>query len=398
MEQKDKKVSDTISNWNDWKKTFIDEIQRLISFLDTNKFFLKKIGIENDELLKKLTILINSVELIDEADYYNSFSYCKILFSSIQSLYSKLIFIARLDLSDSEISNICCDISSIINNITALQSVTHYYQERRTYNSEEYYKQEMAKLSQLKREYEKELSQTKAKAHNLTNTTEKQAVELKAKEDLISAANNKIKEIEAELANKKKIDDIQSEWKAKISETFEGLSSYLNPVNEEGNRLKKLYQNYSYLVVFLIICLIVSETISIWHYLLLPDSNQNIQGLFKNCLPLYIPIPLTGALLWVSITQMNRAQRQLVVIANHIYDVTYIEGLLLSINALTPNVDVAVKRIGDAIDKLLDNHLNINANFNMKEDYIRKEEMKDNVSLDSILKILMQIKGIVDKK
>ena len=108
---------------------------------------------------------------------------------------------------------------------------------------------------------------------------------------------------------------------------------------------------------------------------------------FFNYLPFYIPIPITGVLLWVFIVQMNRAQRQMVMLVENIHNVEYIEGLLLSLNTLSPSIENAVKRINEAIDRLLTNHLSIK-DATINEESILKEEKKDLVPLDTVLKLL----------
>ena len=84
---------------------------------------------------------------------------------------------------------------------------------------------------------------------------------------------------------------------------------------------------------------------------------------------------------------MNRAQRQMVMLVENIHNVEYIEGLLLSLNTLSPSIENAVKRINEAIDRLLTNHLSIK-DATINEESILKEEKKDLVPLDTVLKLL----------
>lgn len=55
---------------------------------------------------------------------------------------------------------------------------------------------------------------------------------------------------------------------------------------------------------------------------------------------------------------MNRAQKQLVILANQLYEIEYIEGLLLGLNTLSIDVKDSMTKINNAISRLIDNHIN----------------------------------------
>ena len=74
--------------------------------------------------------------------------------------------------------------------------------------------------------------------------------------------------------------------------------------------------------------------------------------------PMVLPVPLAVGLLWGFITQMNRAQKQLVILANQLYEIEYIEGLLLGLNTLSIDVKDSMTKINNAISRLIDNHIN----------------------------------------
>lgn len=119
---------------------------------------------------------------------------------------------------------------------------------------------------------------------------------------------------------------------------------------------------------------------------------------WKDFFVLFLPIPLTGGLLWAFITQMNRAQRQLIILANQIHEIEYIEGVLISINSLSVDINDSIKRINLAIEKLLENHLHLNhTKSNYNEESIVKEENKDMVPTDLIIKILKELKSVSPK-
>ena len=69
------------------------------------------------------------------------------------------------------------------------------------------------------------------------------------------------------------------------------------------------------------------------------------------------------------------------------------EGLLLSLNALSTNIEDAVVKINESVNKLLDNHLSFESEFYSKDN----EDMQSgisNVTIESLMKLLEQIKSL----
>ena len=68
------------------------------------------------------------------------------------------------------------------------------------------------------------------------------------------------------------------------------------------------------------------------------------------------------------------------ILAKHIHEIRYIEGLLLTINTLSPNINDSTKRVNVAIDRLLENHLNKSSYTGIiNEENILAEEKKDSI-------------------
>jgi len=204
-------------------------------------------------------------------------------------------------------------------------------------------------------------------------------------------ANRKLIELRTELEIKKRLEDAKENWKQNIDETFNVLKTYLKPIEDEQSRLKFLFWLYSIMSGLIVVLIIVIEIyaihkISLWAKF--PD--------FKKYITIYLPLPIAGALLWGFIYQMNRAQRQLIVIAKSIHKVEYVQGLLLSINKLAPTVEDGIIRINGALDKLINNHLN-EKEVNTEEDII-KEEKKDVVPVETLIRLLKEVKGVVGKE
>ncbi len=97
-------------------------------------------------------------------------------------------------------------------------------------------------------------------------------------------------------------------------------------------------------------------------------------------------------------TSLTRTQRQLVILAKHIHEIRYVEGLLLTINTLSPDINDSTKRVNVAIDRLLENRLNESSNTGIiDEENMLVEEKKDSVPIDIVLKLLKEAKGIITK-
>lgn len=257
------------------------------------------------------------------------------------------------------------------------------------------YENQLRELSQTKKQLEVTLQSLEENRRSLDEKMIEQEEELRIKENDINETKIRLKELsdklaiaEKELSEKKKREDAQVEWEKKISETFGTLTIYLRPIEKEHRRIRFLHNGYKFASVLLIALLILLEIVIYIHLL----EEENMPKLI-DYLPFYAPIPLCGALLWAFITQMNRTQRQMVNLAKYIHSVKYVEGLLLSLNALSTNIEDAVVKINKSVNKLLDNHLSFESEFYSKD----SEDMQSgisNVTIESLMKLLEQIKNL----
>lgn len=175
--------------------------------------------------------------------------------------------------------------------------------------------------------------------------------------------------------------------------TFEELTKCLSPIKHEHTRLNRLFWIYSILTSLVVIVIVSLET-----YIFCKLHNSVVFPEWKNYVAAITPIPVFGGLLWAFIIQLNRTQRQLLVLAKHIHEIKYIEGLLLSMNSLSLDINDSTKRVNKAIDQLLENHLNGKINTNtLTEEQVINEEKKDLVPIDIVLKLLKDSKGLVGK-
>lgn len=102
-----------------------------------------------------------------------------------------------------------------------------------------------------------------------------------------------------------------------------GLDEAIKDLKDEKSRLEDIYNNYLWG------CRIVFGALLAWEsfliFTLYPQLSFNN---WKNYIPLYLPLPLLGGLLWVCIYQMNKAQRQMVMLASMLQRFRYKDSLL----------------------------------------------------------------------
>ena len=89
---------------------------------------------------------------------------------------------------------------------------------------------------------------------------------------------------------------------------------------------------------------------------------------------------------------MNRAQRQLIQIANVLYHIDYVEGLLLAINQVSVDVNSASEKIGVILDYLIKNYMP--TSDRLSEQSLDTEISKDKINLHAFLNIAKEVKEV----
>lgn len=267
------------------------------------------------------------------------------------------------------------------------------FEKHAVYNSEEFYHKQIEELEKQKKDLQKFL----VHQQNLQGKSKEEIAlhkkEIEEKEIELIKAKEQIKNFQKELEDKKKQENAIIEWNSKIKTTFTELTNYLSPIKDEHNRLNIMFWIYSGLIIISIVFIAILE-IKIFCKL-----NQTTDfPEWKNYFAAIVPIPILGALLWAFIIQINRTQRQLIIIAKHIHEIRYIEGLLLSLNSLSHDINDSAKRVNMAIERLIDNHLSSSSKEILNEESILKEESKDVVPYELVVKLLKDLKDITNKQ
>jgi hypothetical protein len=332
----------------------------------------------------KLRKIIENIIVGSETDFKNlKEEFAQFIFKYIEPLHDKLFELVGGKYGKFGKNVLNKEIDIIIEEYEKFESYYIFPQisQEHSINSYKYYEDKIEELEKKEIELKERLEIV-----NEINQEEVYSAKFEAEE-----ANKKLIELRKQLEQKQKQDDAKSNWESNINSTFEFLKDYLKPIKDEQRRLNVLFWVYLVMSTLLVIAVIIIECIAVCHIGSMPNLPD-----FKTYILIYLPLPVAGALLWGFIYQMNRAQRQLVAIAKSIHKVEYVQGLLLSINKLAPTVEDGIIRINAALDKLINNHLN-EKEVNTEEDII-KEEKKDVVPVESLIKILKEVNKVVGKE
>lgn len=238
-----------------------------------------------------------------------------------------------------------------------------------------HYYAELVKAQNKLNEKEKELREALEKKKELEVTRR----ELTEQQKLVAqykAEQQKAKEKESAIEN----------WKVKIKTAFGVLNDPINKLVDEHKRLEWLYNVYKWSSTVLVFFLIIIEIV-VYVKIVCSDTYPT----WDQYLPMALPVPITLGLLWGFITQMNRAQRQMVVLSNKIHEIKYTEGLLQALNTLSVDIGESMSKINDAISHLIDNHLRNMDSMRLDEKDLSKIEKQNALPIEQIPELIKLI-------
>lgn len=242
------------------------------------------------------------------------------------------------------------------------------------YNSENFYTKQIQELQEKERLLNIELSALKQKS-----------AEHAKKEKELDNIKEQIKNSIAEKDELRKKLDARENMKERISTAFIELKKHISPLKKEEKRLNWMFYAYAALCVFVLGILVYFEL----SYLSKWEGAKN----WIDYLPYYVPVPIVGGLLWVFIYQMNRVQRQLIQVANVLYHIDYIEGLLLAINLVSADVNSASEKISHVLDNLIKNYMS--TPDSLSEQSLDAEISKDNINIHTFINLAKEIKDVI---
>lgn len=282
--------------------------------------------------------------------------------------------------------------SVIDSDIISSESDSSIYEKDYMLNSKHFYNEKIEEINKEKEELTNQVNSIKEILNTTTGESKKIRADLEKKEQELKHSINLIKKYELEKLQYEKINDAKDEWEGKIIKAFENLKKYIKPIKDEHRRLGFLFWGYLGISVVIVLCLFIIEYI-------ICCKIEAVEGFptWETYLSLILPIPIAMGGLWGFVTLMHRVQRQLVILAKQIHEIEYVEGLLLTTNTLSTNINESMSKVNLAIEKLLENHLNYDGSTLTEELLLEKEEKKDAMPYEEVLKLVEKVAGMVSK-
>lgn len=348
---------------------------------------MKRFTIGVEDLTKDNTINL-CASLIKQIEQRND----QTLFLDI---YSRLLYLQRRLIADNNYSHklieraflLCTVLEDILTNddninIDDINKIKQSFDELFIFyqlpllNSSDFYAKEISKLESQIENYKKKLDEHGEETESETVLKEK-----------ITELESSIETLKTEKETVEKQNEAISNWKTKITEAFQGLKGPIGKLQQEHNRLKILYKIYGITSTALVLLLITIEIVVCYKI-----NNTVLYPNWEQYWTMVLPVPVAIGLLWGFITQMNRAQRQMVVLARQIYEIEYIEGLLQALNTLSVDIGESMSKINEAISRLIDNHLRNMDGMHIDETLLQKLEMQDALPYEKIPELIKLLK------
>ncbi|MDY3068927.1 MAG: hypothetical protein SOR57_04580 [Parabacteroides sp.] len=181
---------------------------------------------------------------------------------------------------------------------------------------------------------------------------------------------------------KKRQDQIRNDWNTNIENAFKALNDGAKSINDEYKRVQDSFYLYKYGLVIDIILL------GIYILFLIYFCLKNKPAEYIEFVPYHLPLLFFATLIWVCVSQMNKAQRQLIAFSDKIYRIKYLEGSLKGLNYVETNKGTLAQKTTEVLSRIIDKHLNESFK-SMDEKTIIKEEKKDNNEDINVIRIMV---------
>lgn len=215
--------------------------------------------------------------------------------------------------------------------------------------------------------------------------------------DEMDELRKSLKNIESQILSMRKERDeaqkesqIEKNWDEKILQAFTSLKECTEAIEQQMDIASQEYKRITNIIYVLCVIVLV-WLISIYKAIFITQIYFNSWISF---LPYYLPIPLFIVVFWVLIVQKNRANKLGITLSNEIYQIRYMEGLLLATNKLSINSETSISRINKAIDIMIESYLHQVERSGIDEnsiEKIEKKEMNSNKYMQIIDKLLEKI-------
>ena len=196
--------------------------------------------------------------------------------------------------------------------------------------------------------------------------------------------NNKIVVLKSNLTamkdmarTKRETDDMTKALGNRMKPLSVDIENATKEITEERERLESIIKMYSHIIEVVIGAVLVWESILIWR--IYPTLSYTS---WINFIPFYLPIPLFAGLLWMSIYQVNRAQRQMMTLANKLHRMKYSDSLLKTSVSLYADIRKNEQHVAALIDNMIEQ---MKKPDNVEES---KEQSETSIPIDKIVELI----------
>jgi len=211
-------------------------------------------------------------------------------------------------------------------------------------------------------------------------------------EKLRDVSDKELEELYKERTRQELEEASEKDWAEKIKNTFQFLRECTSDLEKEHEKADTEYHLFLYGLI------LPSVVLLIWLCKLYGfiTSRQTPLVSWMEFLPYYLPVPVFIALFWLLIVQKNRAGKICIALSERLYQIKYMEGLLMTINRLSSNSQDAIETISKCLDKMVNGYLSKVAKEPMDELRIEAIEQKE-VNEDRYLQIIEKLTNVIKK-
>ena len=241
-------------------------------------------------------------------------------------------------------------------------------------NTPEYFDNEISKIEQ-------ELISSELDLQKLTDEGKEETTDYKRLQRKIIALKGNIMAMKDMAKAKRESDDMEKALGNRMKPLSVDIENATIEIKEERGRLERLYKTYYAGICSIVVAMIIWET-----FLVCKLYPQLTLHEWVNYMPFYLPIPLFAGMLWMCVYQINRAQRQMVELANRLYRLKHSDSLLKTSVSLYADM----RKNEEHVSKLIDSMIEQNKAKEMEED-ISTKPIDYSIPLDKIIEIVKAI-------
>ena len=147
----------------------------------------------------------------------------------------------------------------------------------------------------------------------------------------------------------KEATQIEQSMETRIKDAFKELSRYTNVLEKERDTLVREY-NFIFTGIVITTIFFIVWLCEFYGKVL---ANDLVLSDWYDIIPYYLPIPVFVAIFWVLIIQKNRANRLSYRLSEELFQIHYLEGLLLTSNKLLLDPEASVERFNSALESIV---------------------------------------------